>query len=63
MLNPLFSAKSTQGDVKKRGRTISTVGIPQIKNDSEWGAPYFAQPRQKTSIFLFLSEFSNLKDN
>ena len=34
--------------------------VLEIKNDSEWGAPYFAQPKPKTITVSFINDFRNL---
>ena len=36
------------------------LGLLDISNDSEWGAPYFSQLRPKTNRVRFLSYFRNL---
>ena len=36
------------------------LGVIEEANDSEWGAPSFAQPKAKTNRFRFLSDFWNL---
>ena len=36
------------------------LGVIEEANDSEWGAPYFAQPKEKTNRIIFLSGFWNL---
>ena len=44
---------------KEVKRLISSVVLEE-DNDSEWGAPYFAQPKAKTNRVRFSSEFLNL---
>ena len=36
------------------------LGILKVENDSEWGAPYFAQPQTKSIRVHVLSDFRNL---
>ena len=36
------------------------MGFLEEENDSEWGAPSFAQPKAKTNCVRFLSDFQNL---
>ena len=40
--------------------TTVSLGILETENDSEWGAPYFVQPKLKTNRVKFLSRFRNL---
>ena len=34
--------------------------VLEVAHDSEWGAPYFAQPKPKPNQVRFISEFRNL---
>ena len=36
------------------------IGVIKEANESEWGAPYFAQPKEETNRIIFLSGFWNL---
>ena len=36
------------------------MGVLEEENDSEWGAPSFAQPKAKRNRVRFLSDFQNL---
>ena len=45
---------------KKVVKRLVRLGVLEEDNDSEWGAPYFAQPKVKTNRFRFLSDFQNL---
>ena len=36
------------------------LGVLEEENDSEWGAPFFAQSKAKTNSIRFLSDFRNL---
>ena len=45
---------------RKEVKRLVKFGILKEANDSEWGAPYFAQPKPKTSRVKFLSDFRNL---
>ena len=38
------------------------LGSLKESNDSEWGSPYFAQPKSKANGVRFLSDFKNLKN-
>ena len=44
---------------KEANRLVSLVVIGHA-NDSEWGDPYFAEPKAKTNIFHLLSDCQNL---
>ena len=45
---------------KKEVKRLVKWGVIEEKNDSEQGAPSFAQPKSKTNRVVFLSEFWNL---
>ena len=45
---------------KKEVKRLIKLGVPEEENDSEWGAPSFAQPKAKTNHFRFLSDFRHL---
>ena len=45
---------------KKEVYCLVQLGVLGVANDSEWGAPYFAKPKPKSSRVLFLSDFRNL---
>ena len=36
------------------------LGVPEIANDSEWGALFFVKHKYKSNRVSFLSEFRNL---
>ena len=38
---------------------IVLLGVIEVENDSEWGAPSFAQPKPKSNRVNFLSDFRN----
>ena len=44
---------------KEVGRLV-LLGLIENSNESECGAPYFAQTEPKTNLLHFLSEFRNL---
>ena len=46
---------------RKEVKRLVKLGGLEEANDSEWGAPSFAQPKTKTNRVRFLSEFRNLK--
>ena len=43
--------------LKKEVTHLVILGVLGIVNDSEWGAPYFAQPKPKTNQVHFLINF------
>ena len=45
---------------KKEVERLVLLGVLEVENDSEWGAPYFAQPKNKSNRVRFLSDFRNL---
>ena len=45
---------------RKEVKRLVTLGVIEQANDSEWGAPYFDQPKPKTNRVRFLSDFRNL---
>ena len=45
---------------RKDVERIVKLGVTEEANDSEWGAPTFYQPKEKTNQIRFLSDFRNL---
>ena len=45
---------------KKEVEFLVLLVVLENSNDSEWGNPLFAQPKHKTNLAYFLSEFRNL---
>ena len=45
---------------RKEVNRLVLLGLIVEANDSEWGAPSFAQPNTKTDSIRFLSDFHNL---
>ena len=45
---------------KKEVKRLLSLGVLKEANESEWGAPYFEQPKVKTNRVIFLSDFRNL---
>ena len=45
---------------RKEVKRLVKLGVLKEANESEWGAPYFAQPKPKTNRVRFLSDFWNL---
>ena len=45
---------------RKEVNRLVLLGLIVEENESEWGAPYFAQPNTKTDCIRLLSEFHNL---
>ena len=45
---------------KKEVGILVLLGVLELANDSEWGSPYFAQPKTKPNQVRFLSDFRNL---
>ena len=52
---------------KKEVQRLVLLGVLKAENDSEWGAPYFAQPKPKSNQVRFLSDLgiepNNLSKN
>ena len=44
----------------KEVKRLTIFGVLKEANDSEWGAPYFAQTKGKTNRVIFLSDFRSL---
>ena len=45
---------------KKEVEHLVLLGVLKVSNDSEWGDPHFTQPKPKSNLVCFLSEFRNL---
>ena len=45
---------------RKESERLFKLGVIEEANESEWGAPSFAQTREKTNQIRFLSDFQNL---
>ena len=45
----------------KEVKRLVRLEVLEESNDSEWGAPYFSKPKEKTNRVRFLSDFWNLK--
>ena len=45
---------------RKEVKRLVILRVLEEANDSEWGAPSFAQPKEKTNCVRFLSDFRNL---
>ena len=45
---------------KKKVEGLVRLGLLEEENDYEWGAPSFAQPKEKINIVEFLSDFRKL---
>ena len=53
----------TQGkgeNVKNEIERLVLLGVPEVANNSQRGAPYFSQPKPKSNQVCFLSDFRNL---
>ena len=46
---------------KKEVGHLILLGVLELANDSEWGAPSFAQPKPKSKRERFPGDFRNLK--
>ena len=44
---------------KKEVEPLVLLGVLEVENNSEWGAPSFAQPKPKSNKLRFLSYFRN----
>ena len=44
----------------KKFERLVLLGVIERANNSEWGAPYFAQPKPKTDQVCFLNDFRSL---
>ena len=53
---PKLHAEISKKDVER----LVLLGVHNVENDSEWGAPSFAQPKIKLNWVRFLSDFRNL---
>ena len=49
-----------EGTFRKKVQILVKLGVLKVANDSEWGVPSFAHPREKTNQIRFLSDFRNL---
>ena len=47
---------------KKQVKRLVLLGVLEVINDPEWGAPSFEQPKPKSNQVLFLSNFRNLNN-
>ena len=56
----LSSFKINEAMFRKKVNKLMSLGFLEEANDSEWGAPSFAQPKAKTNCFRFLIDFRNL---
>ena len=45
---------------KKEFERIVLLGVTEVVNDSEWGAPSFAEPKPKSKRVRLLSDYRNL---
>ena len=52
--------KYTKQCLKRKIERLIKLGVPEEENDSEWGAPFFAQPKVKTNHVRFLSDLRHL---
>ena len=57
---PYSLPKVNEEVFKKEVGRLVILGAIERSNDSEWGAPSFAQPTPKTNRVHFLSVFRNL---
>ena len=62
---PVWSQPNTVPRVHKamyirEVQILVKLGVIKEENDSEWGAPYFSQPKAKKDKIMFLSDFRNL---
>ena len=46
--------------LKKEVKRLVSLGVIKHSNESEWGEPYFPQPKAKTNRLILLSNFRNL---
>ena len=60
MIATISITKVTRGNVQKESGSLVLLGILELVNDSEWGAPYFAQPTHKSNLVIFISDFRNI---
>ena len=47
---------------KSEVERLVILGVLEVANYSEWGSPYFAQPKPKSNQVFFLSNFRNLNE-
>ena len=60
LLRPYPEPKVHKEMFKKQVERLVLLGVLEVANDSEWGAPSFAQPKYKSNQVPFLSGFRNL---
>ena len=64
-MNPIFShpypvPKVQEEMFKNEVESLVLTRVLQVANDSEWGSPYFAQPKHESNKVSLLSDFINL---
>ena len=59
-LRPYPVPRAHEAMFRKEVKILVKLGVLKEANDSEWGAPSFAQPKPKTNCVRFLSDFRNL---
>ena len=57
---PYPVTKLHESMLRKEVEIILILGVLEKSNDSEWGAPFFAQPKVKTNHVILLSDFWDL---
>ena len=60
MIATIPITKVTRGNVQKESGSLVLLGVLELVNDSEWGAPSFAQTTHKSNVVLFISDFRNI---
>ena len=54
--------KANKEMFKKEVYCLVLLGVLEVANDSEWGAPYLAQTEPKYNLVHFQSDFRNLNE-
>ena len=52
--------KAQKAMFRKEVEILVSLGLLEEANESDWGVPSFAQPKDKTNHVRFLSDFQNL---
>ena len=59
-LRPYPVPKVYEEIFKKEVEHLFPLEVPEVANDSEWGAPSFAQPKIKSNWVRYINDFRNL---
>ena len=59
-MKPFPVPKVHGGMFKNEVGCLVLLGVPEIANEPQWGAPYFVQTKPKSNRIHFLSDFRNI---